>query len=472
VSLRRAALLGTLCAPGFMVVLDSNMVTVALPALGSELGFSRAGLQWVIGAWSLAFGGALLLAGRAGDLFGRGRLFTLGTLLFATGAVAAACSPSGGALLAARVVEGLGAALALPASLALMTTEFEGSEARTRALGVYGMTISAAFVCGVAAGGALTAVAGWRAVLLATAPVGLAAAAAGRLLLGADKVRGRLAELELPGALAASGAALDVLYALGLAARAGRPSPGAVALFGAGVLLAGMAALLERRSACPLIPRSVLRTRNVGAACAAALLTVATGVGVMFVLSLYLQQVLGYGPAAAGLVLSPLGVAGVVAGSLAPAVARRVGVRNALVAALATQAAGAAMLIQIGEGQALGLILAGTAVIGIGHFGATVAFTALATGAVREDQRGVVLGLVGSGQQLGGALGLVVVVADGLHRGLATAAGLSALAALLVVALTRDTARRPRRASRTRRRRAPSSPRSAAGERGGGSRAR
>jgi MFS family permease len=448
VSLRRAALLGTLCAPGFMVVLDSNMVTVALPALASELGFSRAGLGWVIGAWSLAFGGALLVAGRAGDLLGRRRLFTLGTLLFVAAAVAAACSPSRQLLLAARVVEGIGAALALPASLALMTTEFEGGEARTRALGIYGMALSSAFVCGVAAGGVLTAVAGWRAVLLATAPLGLVAAVAAHGLLGPDRVRGRPGELELPGASAAIGAALALLFALGLMSRAGRPVPAALALLGASVSLAGMAAVFERRSPCPLIPRPVLRAPDLGVACVAALLTVATGVGVMFLLSLYLQQVLGYGPVAAGLALSPLGVAGVAAGSLAPAVVRRVGLRNALVAALLVQAAGAALLIGIGGDASLALILTGTAVIGVGHFGATVAFTALAGGAVREDQRGVALGLVGSGQQLGGALGLAVVAAGGLQRGLAAAACLSAAGALLFVALTRDPARRSPRLGR------------------------
>jgi MFS family permease len=455
-----------------MVVLDSNMVTIALPELASELGFSRAGLAWVIGAWSLAFGGTLLVAGRAGDLFGRRRLLTLGTLAIAAGAMAAACSPSREPLLAARVVEGLGAALALPASLALMTTEFAAGKARTRALGVYGMAISAAFVCGVAAGGGLTAVVGWRAALLANAPIGIGTAVVSRLLLTPDQVRGRAADLELPGALAASGAALALLYGLALAARTARPELGAVALLGAALSLAGIAAAFERHSTRPLIPRLVLHTRDVHAACAAAVFTVATGVAVMFVLSLYLQQVVGYGPVAAGLALSPLGVAGVLAGSLAPGVARRIGMRNALLAALVVQAAGAVILIGIGEGGGLALVLTGMAVIGIGHFGATVAFTALAGGAVPEAQRGVALGLVGSGQQLGGALGVAVVAADGLQRGVATAAGLSGLGAALVVALTRDRARRPRRASRTRRRRAPSAPPPAVRGRGSGSRVR
>jgi hypothetical protein len=141
-------------------------------------------------------------------------------------------------------------------------------------------------------------------------------------------------------------------------------------------------------------------------------------------------------------------VAGAAAGSLAPAVVRRVGLRNALVAALVVQAAGAALLIGIGGDASLALILTGTAVIGVGHFGATVAFTALAGGAVREDQRGVALGLVGSGQQLGGALGLAVVAAGGLQRGLAAAACLSAAGALPFVALTRDPARRSPRLGR------------------------
>jgi MFS family permease len=444
-----------------MVVLDSNMVTLALPALRDELGFSRASLGWVIGAYSLAFGGTLLVAGRAGDLFGRRCLFTHGTLLFSAAALASACAPSPEALLAARAVEGLGAALALPASLALLAGE-EG-HARTRALGVYGAAISAAFVIGVALGGALTALAGWRAVFVMTVPLGIAAAVGARVLIVPDRASGRLGALELPGAAAATAAALTLLWALG---------SGSPPALGVGLLLAGAATAFERTSACPLVPPALLNERAVRAACIAALLTVATGVGMMVLLSLYLQEALGYGAAAAGLALSALGVSGMLAGTMVPRIAREIGLPRTLVGALVVQAAGVAILIPIGGAWTLALVLVGTAVIGAGHFGATVAFTALATGVARTDQRGVVLGMVGSCQQLGAALGLALFGTDQLRRGLATAAGLSGLAALIVLALSRETARQRRHAWRTRHRRASSSRRAAARERGSGSHAR
>jgi MFS family permease len=471
VFVRRAAVLGTLCVPGFMVVLDSNMVTVALPSLRRDLGLSHADLQWVIAAYSLAFGGTLLVAGRAGDLFGRRRLLLAGVAGLALTSIAAAAAPSPELLLGARALQGLAAAMALPASLAILTTLFEAGDARNRALGVYGMALSAAFVSGVAVGGALTALAGWRAVFVVNGPIGVAAAVAVWALVREDNARGRIADLDLPGAVVAVGAGLALLYGLGLAARTRELSVTACALLALSLVLVVVARALEHRARVPLVPPRLLRRGPVAGACIAALLTVGTGVGVMFILTLYLQDVLGYGPAASGLALSGLGAAGVAAGSLAPRVARRTGLPGALAAALLVQAAGVAVLIPIDARHGLGLVLPGTAIVGMGHFGATVAFTALATSTVCERQRGVALGLVSSSQQIGGALGLALLVAVatlgaagartdtatvyGFRWALGVGAALSLLAAILVLAVTRETARQPRHGSETTRSRAP-----------------
>ena len=430
---RRAALVAVLCVPAFVVVLDSNMVTIALPSIRTDLGFSRPALQWVVATFSLGFGGGLLIAGRAGDLYGRRRLLTAGLSTFSVASIAAALAPSPTALLCARSVEGLAAAMALPAALALIAAGFDEGDARNRALAVYGMAASAAFVSGVAAGGALTALAGWRSVFLVNAPLGLAAALAARHLVDDDGAPGRLAELDLPGALAAAGAVLALLYGL---------SERMAAAFGASLLLASLAWALESRCRTPLLPPRLLRRAHVAGACVAALLTVGTGVGVMFVMTLYLQEVLGYGPVATGFALMPLGVAGLAGGSLAPLLARRVGLRGALAAALVTQAAGVAILIAIGGQRGLGLVAVGVAVVGIGHFGATVLFTAMATNGTRERDQGVTMGLVTSAQQVGGALGLALLVAvasttdavvEGFRFALATATGLSLLGATLVL---------------------------------------
>jgi MFS family permease len=471
VSLRRVALLGTLCLPSVAVVLDSNMVTVALPSMRSDLGFSRSGLQWVIGAFSLAFGGSLLVAGRAADLIGRRRLLTIGVASFAIASIGAAAAPSPAVLLGARVLEGLAAAIALPASLAILTAISEPGDARSRALGIYGMAVSAAFVSGVALGGILTSVAGWRAVFVVNAPIGLVAAIATHALVPADHPRGRIADLDLPGAMAAVSAVLALLYGLGRAARTGVVSTGAWSVLALSVSLACLARTLERRARVPLLPPRLLGRREVAAACVAALTTVGTGVGVMFVLTLYLQDVLGYGPASSGLALTLLGVAGVVSGSLAPGVARRIGLRRAVAVALVVQASGVAILIPIGVDQGLPFVLVGSAVVGIGHFGATVAFTALATSAVREHQRGVVIGIVTSGQQIGGALGLALLAAvaslaaagsksdaavvDGFRWALVAGAVMSLVGAALVLVLTYGTGQPRRLAWETRRSPAP-----------------
>ena len=238
------------------------------------------------------------------------------------------------------------------------------------------MVVSAAFVSGVVVGGVLTALAGWRSVFVVNPVLGMTAAVAARALLMNDDVRSRIGDLDIPGALAAIGAVVALLYGLGLAGRNGALSLETSVLLGLSILLAGLAWELERRARVPLLPDRLLRMSTIGTAFAAALLTVGTGVGVVFVLTLYLQDVLGYGPIASGLALTLLGVAGVAAGWIAPRVARTIGLPRALAAALVVQAIGVAILLPIGADRGLPFVLAGTAVLGAGHFGATVLFTA------------------------------------------------------------------------------------------------
>ena len=480
---RHTAIAVLLCAAPFMTVLDSNVVAIALPAIRSDLEFSRGGLQWVVGAYSLAFGGALLLAGRAADLYGRKRLLILGLASFSGASLAGALAPSAAALLAARTVQGLAAAVAFPASLALIAALYERGEPRTRALGVYGAIVSAAFVTGMIAGGVLTSAIGWRATLLPGAAIGGSAAIASMRLVPDRRARCRGPRPALPGVVAAAAGMPALLYGLGLSVQPGPPVAGPAAILSAAVLL-GLALRFERRAASPLVPRGLPWRSGLASATAGAALTVGTGVGVMFVLSLYLQDVLGYGPVAAGLALTPLGVSGVIGGLLAPRIARRAGLVPALAGALVVQAAGVALLTRLGVDAPLPMIVTGTAAVGLGHFGATVMFTALATAGAPDEDHGIAMGVIGSAQQIGGAAGLAVLVAvatattglataggagadeavvEGFRWALAAGAGLSLAAAVLVMALSgpRGTApcRRPGSGSRTRRSRERSSPR-------------
>jgi MFS family permease len=437
-----------LCAAPFMVVLDSNLVAIALPSIGRDLGFEPGGLQWVVGAYSLAFGGGLLVGGRAADLYGRRRVLVFGLVLFSTASCAGALAPSRPVLLAARALQGLGAAAAFPASLALIASLFEPGRARDRALGVYGAVVSAAFVSGMLVGGLLTAWVGWRSTLLVNCPIGVCAALAAHRLAPETRPAAPGDRLGLPGAVAASAAALTLLYGIGAT------SPEAIA---AAALLAGAAWRIERRSPAPLLSGALIRNREVVIAVLAALLTVGTGVGVVFTLTLHLQDALGHDPIAAGLLLSPLGVAGVASGLVTSRIAAAAGLVRTLTAALLVQAAGAAVLITAG----IELVLIGTALLGLGHFGATIAFTSLAAGNDAERGHGASMGLVGSAQQIGGALGLAVLVAVGTVTGfqgaLAAGAGMSLLAAALVFAVSGGPrparGRRPAREWRTTHRR-------------------
>lgn len=453
---RRTLLTVLLCAAPCMTVLDANVVAIALPSLRDDLQFSWSGVQWVIGAYSLAFGSTLLLAGRAADLYGRRRLLVLGLGLFSAAALAGAVAPTREVLLCARAAQGIGAAMAFPASLALIAQLFARGEQRNRALGVYGALISVAFVWGMIAGGLLTASLGWRATLLITVPIGGAAALATLRLVPVARPAAALPRPGLPGVLAAGAGALTLLYGLGLAARPGERAAG-VAVIVSAIVLLGAAVRVECRSPSPLLPPGLLRRPDMASAVVAALLTVGTGVGAVFILTFHLQDVLGYGPLAAGLALTPLGVAGALAGLLVPRIARRTGLSRTLTGALAVQGAGVALLACIGVNRGVGVVVAGVAAFGFGHFAATVAFTALATGVASQAEHGVVTGVISSAQQIGGAMGLAVLAAvasaqattsregsdsaqavvEGFRWALATGAGLSLLAAALVLALSR-----------------------------------
>jgi len=464
---RGTALACVLSAAPFLAVLDANVVAIALPSIGDDLGFSQSSLSWVVTAYGLAFGGGLLVAGRAADLYGRRRLLIAGLGLFSVASLASAAAPSRPALLATRIAQGLGAAMAFPASLALIGALFDRGEQRHRALGVYGALASTAFVSGMVGGGLIAASFGWRGTVALGCPFGAAAAlATARLVPEVISVEPRPPPA-LPAVLAAAVGAVVVLYGLGLAIRPGDRAAAAVVLASALVLVV-VAVQLERRSASPLVPPGLVRGTEVRCAILAALATVGTGVGAVFFLTLYLQEVLEYGPFVAGLILTPIGVAGVSGGLLVHRLARRAGLVPAVAAALIVQAAGVALLTAIGTTTGIVVVLVGSATLGFGHFAATVAFTALATTGRSDADHGIAMGLVGSAQQVGGALGLAVLVAiaaartsagdapgsreavvDGFQWALGAGAALSLAGAGLILAVSR-------RSDRARRRRPPS----------------
>jgi MFS family permease len=408
---RRRLVLGLLCSVQFVLVLDVTIVAVALPSLRDGLGFSAEGLQWVVSAYVLAFAGFLLVGGRAADLWGRRRLFLAGLLTFAGASGWCGLAGASGELVAARAVQGLGAAVVAPAGLSLLTTAFAEGAARERALGMWTAAAAGGGATGFLLGGVPTQAVGWRAVFLVNVPVGVV----GLLLapvLQAGRVEGTPRRLDLAGAVALTGGLGSLVYALSRVERAG-PAATWLLPLGAAALLGVAFVARERRAAEPLVPLGTLRLPGLSGASLVALLLTAVTTPAMLFSILYLQDLLGYPPTLVGATVAPFSLA-VVAGSLAGARlagAARLGPRRTMAAGLLGVGLGAAALSTMAASGGLpAAMLAGFVLSGLGLGVASVASTAMGTAAVPAAEQGLASGLLNTAAQVGTALGLAVLV--------------------------------------------------------------
>ncbi|MCX4964289.1 MFS transporter [Streptomyces sp. NBC_00654] len=396
----------------FLVSLDMSVVNVALPDIRSDLGFGRDGLLWVVNAYALAFGGLLMLGGRLADLIGSRRVLTAGLVLFGVASLAGGLAQSPGALVAARAVQGAGAAALAPVAFALIALAFPAGPARSRALGLWGMAGAAGGAVGVLAGGLLTDAAGWRSVMLVNVPIVVFALAASvRTGLTARPVRTG-ARLDVTGALLAT--AGTTLLVLGLVRTADHSWGSATTLgtLGAAVLLLAAFIAVELRTASPLLRPGLLKGRPVLTANLFCLLLSSGQFAAFYFVSLHLQLVLGYGPTAAGAAFLPFCV-GVVAGSvLATRTVATLGTRRLLAAGGAIAALGMAgfAATATADGGFLHSILGPSLVT---SFGVGLCFVPLGTAAttgVVPGETGMASGLLNSARQVGGSLGLAVLV--------------------------------------------------------------
>jgi EmrB/QacA subfamily drug resistance transporter len=396
-----------------MVVLDATIVNVALPHIQRALGFSGSGLEWVVNAYALAFGGLMLLGGRAGDLLGRRRVFIAGLLLFSAASLAGGFATSQSWLLAARAIQGIGGALTAPTALALITTAFGEGKPRNRAMGVYAAMSVAGGAVGLIAGGLLTTYASWRWVLFVNVPIGLAAAVAAPRVLGeSPRQRGRF---DLPGAITGTGGLAALVYGLSNAAT----SPDGVSHWGdakvvaslaASVVLLAAFAVIETRSQRPLLPVRLLADRNRTGA-NLIMLCVGTAIfGMFFFLTVFMQAVWGYSALKTGLAYLPLTAAILVASGAAAQLVPRVGARPLLLAGSPAVAGGLYWLSQLSEhssyaGAVLGPMLVTAAGLGL----LFVPLTLVAMSRVADSESGVAASLRNTGQQVGGSIGLAVL---------------------------------------------------------------
>jgi MFS family permease len=449
------AALALLAFAMLIVSMDQYIVIVALPDIGRDLGFSAQTLQAVVTAYVVASSGFLLLGGRAADLLGRRRILVAGLVLYASAAVAGGLAQSPAVLLAARAVQGVGGALVFPTTLALISVTFPEGRARNRALGVWGGAGAAGLVFGVLLGGVLTRAFGWQAVFLINAPLAGAALLLSFVLLDAD-VRGRSGRsFDLPGGLSATGGITLLVFALVTGPDAGWGSPVVLTMALAGLALLGALGGIERRSADPLLPPKLLRNRNLVIAVALSSLFAATFGSMLYFLSIYLQDALGYDALQTGTAfLLPTAV--VVTGStVAGQLVTRFGLRGTLLAALAVGAVGAGVLgLAMTNGSSYPALLPGLVALSTGDgIVFTAMFIAAATG-VADREQGVASGIASTGSGVGAAFGLAVLVliansgaGEGGGPPLATAEGtgtavLAAAVGIVLMAVIASTLRR------------------------------
>ena len=455
-------MLALLCVAQFVVVLDVTIVAIALPAMQAELGMSTAALGWVITAYTLTFGGCLLAAGRLADRYGRRRGFAAGLTLFMFASLACGLAPSGAALLAARAVQGLGAALIAPSALALLTTARPDGPARRRAVGWWTAAAAGGGAGGWMLGGVLSGLLDWRWVFFVNLPICAVAIALAFRMLPEQRAPSP-ARPDLLGALVATGGLGALVLALTLVSSHGLAAHETLAALAAALVLLAAFAGVEGRAADPLLDRARLRRPGVLAPNLVAVALTATTTPPMFFCILHAQQVLGLDPAAAGLLFPPFNVA-VIAGSLAgPRIAAAVGERRAMAGGLSGVAAGALALLAIAPAApALPSLLAGFMLLGAGLGVASVASTARGTAALPSADQGLASGLLSTSAQVGTVLGLALIVpvatarTDALGGGpAAEVAGyelgfvLSAAVALAAAGLVELPQRRRRRARAT-----------------------
>ncbi|WP_328721814.1 MFS transporter [Streptomyces sp. NBC_00247] len=432
---RARLILMVLCAAQFMVALDFSVLNVALPALGADLGLSTSQLQWAITAFALPSGGFLLLFGRIGDLYGRRKLFLAGLAVFGAASLLATFAWGPVPFLAGRALQGLGAAAVVPTGMSLLTTTFKEGPERDRALGISGTLLSLGFTVGMVAGGVLTDTLGWRSTmgLLALASVGVLALAPKALT---ESRTPRRPKLDVPGAVTVTGGLLALIYALSTAAQNGFGHADVLIALVLGVALLVTFAVVESRAAEPLVSLPMLRRRTVAFGNLGGLLTFALMSTVVFVLTLYLQDVLGLSAFATGLVFGVQGLLSAVAGTYAPRVIGRFGARRTLVGSLLGQGAFVALLLALGEHAGVLVATVGVSLASMCHLGAIVSYGLAVTSGVPDGEQGLATGLVTTTQQVGLTLGIpllgvLATTQDDLFTGVRTVMALDA--ALLLV---------------------------------------
>ena len=443
-----------ICLAQFMVVLDATIVNVALPHIQTALDFkNEAGLQWVINAYTLVFAGFLLLGGRAGDLLGRKRLFLVGLVVFTVASFLDGIASSSGELIGFRALQGLGAALISPAALSIISTTFAEGKERARALGVWAAIAIGGSAVGLVLGGALTQSFSWRWIFFVNVPVGILTFLAATRLVPESKDEHEHQGYDLAGAVTVTGGLMALVYGLVNSASHGWGSTTTIVSFlGAAVLLAAFI-VIEQRSAEPLVRLSIFRVRSLLTANLSMFLAFSGMFAMFFFNTLYIQQVLGFGPLKAGVAFLPFTAGVMLSAGIASGLAPRIGVRPVAAAGMVLTVVGMILFARMPvDGSYAVDVLPGMILGSLGMGAIFMPLTLVATTGLDDEDQGLASGLFNTSQQVGGALGLAILTTiatghthgtsaaahvSGFHWAFAGAGVLVALSLVVMVALLR-----------------------------------
>lgn len=426
ISGRDRLILFLLLGAGFMLSVDFSILNVALPEAGAGVGLGVTGLPWIASAFALPAAGFTLLFGRLGDLFGRRRLFLTGMVVLTAASVLGGFASSPETLLTARVLQGFATAMTIPAAMSLLTTTFAEGPVRDRALGLNGALLSGGFTVGALIGGTLVSLLGWRAAFFVNVPVGILIALVTPAVIAESRQPNRV-KLDVPGAVTVTTGLLAVVYAV-------IESNSVVAL--AGVALLAAFWVIELRSRAPLAPVRILKRPTVKWGNYAGLLMFAVEPAMIFLTTLYLQEVLELSPLATGLIFGIPGLASVAAGPLAGRFIGRFGSRNVLAAGLTVQGLATLPMVFMGESRTSLLILVPALFVGFfGHVSSIVAYTVTATSGLPDGEQGLASGLTSMTQQVAITIGIPILSAVAATQGAQLAGYHLALSVDVVVTL-------------------------------------
>jgi EmrB/QacA subfamily drug resistance transporter len=407
---RRWIALAVIVTAQFMVVLDVAIVNVALPTIKTDLHFSQESLQWVVTAYSILFGGVLLLGGRMADLLGRRRLFMAGLVLFTVSSLLDGLAWSEGSLIAFRSAQGLGAALVSPAALSILTTTFAEGRDRNLALGIWGAVSGSGGAAGVLLGGALTSSLSWSWIFFINVPVGAAVLVAAPRLVHESRAEVAHRNFDIPGAVSITGGLMLLVYAMTRAVQHGWGTGETVGLLAASAALVVAFVAIEARSSAPLLPLRMFRLRTLSGSNIAGLLMGAAVFSQFFLLTLYMQQVLHYSALRTGVAYVALTLSVIVFANVSQALALRVGVRRLLPVGLLLAAAGILLYARLPvHGHYFWNLFPAFLLSGVGMAFAFIPMTIGALAGVRHADAGIASGLINTSQQVGGAIGVAAV---------------------------------------------------------------